>query len=125
MIAIGLDSVFIITDAERKISSNLKSSDLRIAYALKEVGPAILTATMCESIAFFIGAITAVPALHNFCVVAGLAFLFNFVLLMTVLVPILSLDNHRIRVARNDIICCFTKNKQVTPPRKDILKPWF
>jgi predicted RND superfamily exporter protein len=83
-----------------------------MAYALKEVGPAILTATLCESIAFFIGAITAVPALNNFCVVAGLAFLYNFILLMTVLVPVLSLDNHRIRIGRADIICCFRKESQ-------------
>ena len=96
LLAIGLDSLFIINNAERSVPAILTKSEVRLAYALKEVGPAILTATMCESIAFFIGAITAVPVLQNFCVVAGLAFIFNFLLLMTVLVPLLNIDNNRI-----------------------------
>ena len=113
LLAVGLDSLFIIADAERKVLPTLKNCELRIAYALKDVGPSILTATLCESLTFFIGAITAVPALNNFCVVAGLAFIFNFILSMTILVPLLSLDNHRLKVGRTDIICCFRKEKNI------------
>ena len=90
LLAVGLDSLFIIQDAESKVAPVLKKDQLRIAYALKDVGPSILTATLSEIIVFYVGAITAVPALNNFCVVAGLAFIYNFILVMTVLVPLLS-----------------------------------
>lgn len=69
--------------------------------------------------------ITAVPALKNLCFVAGLSILFNYFLLLTVLIPMLALDNKRIKSGRRDLICCFTKQSKIKPPRKLICKPWL
>jgi Niemann-Pick C1 protein len=47
---------------------------------LKDIGPSIFTAATCEGLAFFIGMLTDVPALQNFCLVAGLGVVADFVL---------------------------------------------
>jgi predicted RND superfamily exporter protein len=54
--------------------------ELRVAYALKEIGPSIFTAAFCEALAFFIGMFTDVPALWSFCLVAALAVIIDFIL---------------------------------------------
>lgn len=51
-----------------------------MAYALKEIGPSIFCAAFCESLAFFVGMLTDVPALWSFCLVAGIAVLIDFLL---------------------------------------------
>lgn len=54
--------------------------ELRVAYALKEIGPSIFAAAFCEALAFFIGMLTDVPALYSFCLVAGLSVIADFIL---------------------------------------------
>jgi predicted RND superfamily exporter protein len=72
--------MFLISRAERSVPSYVKSLDERIGFALKEIGPSIFTAALCESIAFFIGLLTDVPALRNFCLIAGIGVVADFVL---------------------------------------------
>lgn len=80
ILAIGVDNMFLISRAERTIPSHVKSIELRLAYALKEIGPSIFAAAFCEALAFFIGMLTDVPALYSFCLVAGLSVIADFVL---------------------------------------------
>ena len=80
VLAIGVDNMFLISRAERSIPSHITSMELRIAYALKEIGPSIFTAAFCEALAFFIGMLTDVPALWSFCLVAALAVIVDFIL---------------------------------------------
>lgn len=47
---------------------------------MKEVGPSVFTAAFCESLAFFIGILTGVPALVSFCLVSGIGVLADFIL---------------------------------------------
>jgi uncharacterized membrane protein YdfJ with MMPL/SSD domain len=78
--AIGVDNMFLISRAEREIPKYVTNVETRIAFALKEIGPSIFTAATCEALAFFIGMLTDVPALQNFCLVAGLGVVADFVL---------------------------------------------
>lgn len=80
VLAIGVDNMFLISRAERSVPSHVNSMELRVAYALKEIGPSIFTAAFCEALAFFIGMLTDVPALWSFCLVAGLAVVADFIL---------------------------------------------
>ncbi len=47
--------------------------------------------------AFFIGMITDVPALWSFCLVAGLAVLFDFFMQITLFLAVLTMDGKRIQ----------------------------
>ena len=80
ILAIGVDNMFLIARAEREIPAHITDIPERIGFAMKEIGPSIFTAAFCESIAFFIGLATDVPALQNFCLVAGLSVVVDFCL---------------------------------------------
>jgi Niemann-Pick C1 protein len=80
VLAIGVDNMFLISRAERTIPAHVTQMELRVAYAMKEIGPSIFAAAFCESLAFFIGMLTDVPALWSFCLVAGFAVIADFLL---------------------------------------------
>lgn len=106
ILAIGVDNMFLISRAERAIPPHITEMELRIAFAMKEIGPSIFAAAFCESLAFFIGMLTDVPALWSFCLVAGIAVLLDFILQLTLFVPALTLDGKRIQAGRADIAFC-------------------
>ena len=66
ILAIGVDNMFIIVRAEQEVSKRITDPAERVALAIKEVGPSIFTAAFCESLAFFVGMLTKVPALESF-----------------------------------------------------------
>jgi Niemann-Pick C1 protein len=66
ILAIGVDNMFIIVRAEQEVDEKVTNIEERVALALKEVGPSIFTAAFCESLAFFVGMLTGVPALVSF-----------------------------------------------------------
>lgn len=80
ILAIGVDNMFLICRAEREIPSFVTDVEYRIAFGLKEIGPSIFTAAFCEALAFFIGMLTDQPATLNFCLVAGLGVVVDFIL---------------------------------------------
>ncbi|CAN0485183.1 unnamed protein product, partial [Scytosiphon promiscuus] len=45
-----------------------------------QVAPSILGAAVCEAVAFLVGALTDIPALRQFCLVAATAVAVGFVL---------------------------------------------
>ena len=124
ILAIGVDNMFLICRAEREIPEFVEEIEQRIAFALKEIGPSILCAASCEALAFFIGMLTDIPALQNFCLVAGLGVLADLILQMTIFVGVLALDNHRIKQNRIDCLCCIKKSNP-QPPRKEIVRANF
>ena len=97
ILAIGVDNMFLISRAERNIPSHVKDMELRVAYAMKEIGPSIFAAAFCEALAFFIGMLTDVPALYSFCLVAGLSVIADFFLQITLFIAALTLDGKRIQ----------------------------
>lgn len=125
ILAIGVDNMFLIARAEREIPESITSVEERIGFAMKEIGPSIFTAALCESLAFFIGLLTDVPALQNFCLVAGLGVVVDFLLQMTIFVGALAIDNTRIQKDRADLICCCVKVNNPTPRRDEFFRPQF
>lgn len=125
ILAIGVDNMFLISRAEREVPKFVTSVEQRIAFALKDIGPSIFTAASCEAIAFFIGLLTDVPALQNFCLVAGLGVVTDFILQMTIFVGALSLDNSRIKDNRGDIVFCCKKYTETKPVREEIVRTNF
>jgi len=124
ILAIGVDNMFLISRAERTVPLHVKDVNLRIAYAMKEVGPSIFAAAFCEALAFFIGMLTDVPALYSFCLVAGLSVIADFVLQITIFLAALSLDGKRIQQNRADILFCI-KLKKKEVPRKEVIRTLF
>ena len=78
ILAIGVDNMFLISRAERVQPEEISDPKYRVALALREIGPSIFVASFCEALAFFIGMQTDIPALSNFCLVAGIAVIADF-----------------------------------------------
>lgn len=125
ILAIGVDNIFLISRAERSVPHYVQSVEQRVAFALKDIGPSILAAATCEALAFFIGMLTDIPALKNFCLVAGLGVITDFFLQMTIYIGALTLDNQRIKNNRGDIICCLKKYDEERPLRKEFIRSNF
>lgn len=106
ILAIGVDNMFIIVRAEKSIDSSIEDPNERIAKSMSIVGPSILTAAICEFLAFMVGILTKVPALQSFCLTAAIAVIIDFIFQITAFVAILSLDNSRIKNHRADILPC-------------------
>jgi len=124
ILAIGVDNMFLISRAEREVPANITDMNLRVAFAMKEIGPSIFTAAFCESLAFFIGMLTDIPALKSFCLVAGIAVLTDFLLQITMFCAAMALDGKRIQQNRWD--CCFCiKDSSYKKPRKEWLRSFF
>ena len=125
ILAIGVDNMFLIARAEREVPPFVTEIEDRVAFAMKEIGPSIFTAAFCESLAFLIGMLTDVPALQNFCLVAGLGVITDFLLQMTIFVGALAIDNQRIKNNRADLICCCIKRENPPPRREEYVRPFF
>lgn len=125
ILAIGVDNMFLIARAEREVPPFVTEIEDRVAFAMKEIGPSIFTAAFCESLAFLIGMLTDVPALQNFCLVAGLGVITDFLLQMTIFVGALALDNQRIKANRADLICCCVKRENPPARREEYVRPFF
>ena len=63
ILAIGVDNMFLISRAERQVPDHVIEPKYRVAFAMKEIGPSILVAAFCETLAFVIGMQTDIPAL--------------------------------------------------------------
>jgi Niemann-Pick C1 protein len=124
ILAIGVDNMFLISRAERNVPEFITDMEMRIAYAMKEIGPQIFAAAFCETIAFFIGMLTDVPALYSFCLVAGLSVIMDFIFQMTIFLAILTVDGKRIQQNRADIAFCKVV-KEVKEPRKEFVRGLF
>lgn len=91
ILAIGVDNMFIIANASKRLEHlNLSIPD-QMGEALKEVGPSITTAAICEFLAFFVGFITYIPALQSFCLVAALAVMFDYFFQITLFIAVLAM----------------------------------
>jgi len=125
ILAIGVDNMFLISRAERLVPEHVVEPKYRVAFALKEVGPSIFVAAFCEALAFAIGMQTDIPALQSFCMVAGLAVVFDFIYQICIFLPALTLDKKRVKSNRYDVFCCFKQEGEPTQPRDDIVRKYF
>ena len=123
ILAIGVDNMFIIVRAEQEISQKITEVEERVALVLKEIGPSIFTAAFCESLAFFVGMLTKVPAIVSFWLVAAIEVLADFLLQITFFCAALTVDAKRIRDSRWDVLLLFKRER--SEPRNTIVRSIF
>ena len=115
ILAIGVDNMFIIKNAiDRQNDPQLEN---RVALGLREVGPSITTAAICESLAFLVGSLTKMPALQAFCIQAAVAIIFNYLFQLTLFVVALILDYERKESGRMDVLCCVNRGEETKEKR--------
>ncbi|ETK75066.1 hypothetical protein F441_18627 [Phytophthora nicotianae CJ01A1] len=137
VLAIGVDNMFILTnefdrlaalrglatlDTRRNTRDRAEDELLMLKQVMGEtmvnVGPSIVVAAVAESLAFLVGALTRIPALTSFCVVASLAVAANFMLQMTWFASALVLDARRVRARRYDLFPWIKQKVIFTPPMR-------
>lgn len=102
-LAIGVDNMFLIATEETLQPPGLSVRE-RVVCALVAVGPSIMLSTLCESLAFLAAALTSVPAVRNFALVAAAAIVLDFCLQVTAFVAILVLDCERMQNGFADVM---------------------
>ena len=105
-------------DTQRSTQPEGFSKEQQIAEVVGKVGPSVLLTSMSESLAFFLGAMTTMPAVRIFSLYAALAVLIDFLLQMSLFVSLLTLDVKREEKQRLEVCCCV---KAETLPAKSQL----
>ena len=120
ILAIGVDNMFLLAQLEATHSHIWHIPD-RIAATLEAAGPSIALASLAEALAFAVAALTPMPAVRCFAVVAAVAVLLDFALQLTAFVALLTLDCERTRDGRADCWPCWAQRAPVssTPLSRD------
>ncbi|KAG1691266.1 hypothetical protein DVH05_027129 [Phytophthora capsici] len=135
VLAIGVDNMFILTNefdrlaALRGLANTRRNTRDRaedellmmkqvMGETMVNVGPSIVVAAIAETLAFLVGALTRIPALTSFCVVAALAVAADFALQMTWFASALVLDARRVRARRYDLFPWVKQKLTLTPPSR-------
>ena len=102
------DNIFILTQSIQR-DTRLPDEEIesQIGRIVGRVGPAMLLTSLSESIAFFLGALTPMPAVRLFSLYAGMSVLIDFLLQITIFVSLITLDHRRTTENRIDLFCCF------------------
>jgi len=106
-LAVGVDNIFIIVQHyHRDERRSNESREQQLGRVLGEVAPGIFMSATSETIAFFLGGLSTMPAVRTFSMFAGLAVFCDFLLQITCFVAVLSLDSRRKETNRFDCFCC-------------------
>ncbi|CAF4859779.1 unnamed protein product, partial [Rotaria sp. Silwood2] len=104
---ISIDNIFILTQSiqrdRRLVNEDVES---QIGRIVGRVGLAMLLTSVSESIAFFLGALTPMPAVRLFSLHAGMSVLIDFLLQITIFISLITIDQKRTIKNRFDIFCC-------------------
>nr|XP_012601559.1 Niemann-Pick C1 protein isoform X1 [Microcebus murinus] len=107
VLAVGVDNIFILVQTyQRDERLQGETLDQQLGRVLGEVAPSMFLSSFSETIAFFLGALSMMPAVHTFSLFAGLAVFIDFLLQITCFVSLLGLDIKRQEKNRLDILCC-------------------
>ncbi|KAH3710433.1 hypothetical protein DPMN_069915 [Dreissena polymorpha] len=113
VLAVGVDNIFILVQKyQREPRLPGETLEQQIGRTLGAVGPSMLLTSISESIAFFLGAMTDMPAVREFALYAAMAVLFDFILQITCFVSLMTLDARRQEANRFDICCCVKLTKE-------------
>ncbi|MGH0141010.1 UNVERIFIED_CONTAM: hypothetical protein FKN15_055717 [Acipenser sinensis] len=125
VLAVGVDNIFIIVQTYQR-DERLAQEELhqQIGRILGDVAPSMLLSSFSETVAFFLGALSTMPAVRTFSLFAGLAVFIDFLLQITCFVSLLGLDIKRQESNRLDILCCL-KQKEGTEEKSDGFLFWF
>ncbi|KAK9478308.1 sterol-sensing domain of SREBP cleavage-activation-domain-containing protein [Lipomyces japonicus] len=97
VLAVGVDNIFLLSHELELVNEKYQAEPVehRIARALGRMGPSILLSASCETIAFALGAIVAMPAVRNFAIYAAGAVFLDALLQVTMFISVLTLDQKR------------------------------
>ncbi|KAJ8400104.1 hypothetical protein AAFF_G00401430 [Aldrovandia affinis] len=116
VLAVGADNIFIfVLEYQRDERRSGESREEQIGRVLGSVAPSMLLCSASESICFFLGALSSMPAVKSFALYAALAVLMDFLLQMTAFVALLSLDARRQDAGRCELACCVTVSTPRSP----------
>mmetsp|Transcript_16341 Transcript_16341/g.26800 ORF Transcript_16341/g.26800 Transcript_16341/m.26800 type:complete len:902 (+) Transcript_16341:21-2726(+) len=107
LLAIGVDNMFIMVKAFDRTRPILPIPS-RLALTMGHVGPSIALASITESLAFFFGALTRIPALQALCIATGVAVLADLVLQVTCFASAIAWDAQRMQTMHMDCLPCFS-----------------
>ncbi|XP_050984906.1 LOW QUALITY PROTEIN: NPC intracellular cholesterol transporter 1 [Labeo rohita] len=107
VLAVGVDNIFIIVQTYQR-DERMPEEELhqQIGRILGEVAPSMFLSSLSETVAFFLGALSSMPAVRTFSLFAGLAVFIDFLLQISCFVSLLGLDIKRQEANRPDILCC-------------------
>ncbi|XP_016424679.1 Niemann-Pick C1-like protein 1 [Sinocyclocheilus rhinocerous] len=125
VLAVGADNIFIfVLEYQRDMRRPGEKREEQIGRVLGNVAPSMLLCSLSESVCFFLGALSTMPAVRSFALYAALAVLMDFILQMTAFVALLSLDARRQDANRCEIACCVTvKTPHPSKPNQGVLLP--
>ncbi|XP_061586807.1 NPC1-like intracellular cholesterol transporter 1 [Cololabis saira] len=127
VLAVGADNIFIfVLEYQRDERKPEETREEQIGRVLGQVAPSMLLCSLSESVCFFLGALTTMPAVKSFALYAALAVVMDFVLQMTAFVALLSLDARRQDSNRCELLCCVTVSKDRSKkPNEGFLLPFM
>ncbi|KAM4552286.1 NPC intracellular cholesterol transporter 1 [Odontesthes bonariensis] len=107
VLAVGVDNIFIIVQTYQR-DERMPQEELhhQIGRILGEIAPSMFLSSFSETVAFFLGALSNMPAVRTFSLFAGLAVFIDFLLQISCFVSLLGLDARRQEGNRLDICCC-------------------
>ncbi|XP_038664466.1 NPC intracellular cholesterol transporter 1 [Scyliorhinus canicula] len=112
VLAVGVDNIFIIVQTFRRDQRLPNESlDQQIGRVLGDVAPSIFLSSFSETVAFFLGSLSTMPAVRTFSIFAGMAVFIDFILQITCFVSLFGLDIQRQESNRMDIVCCVKQEK--------------
>ncbi|XP_075457835.1 NPC1-like intracellular cholesterol transporter 1 isoform X2 [Ascaphus truei] len=117
VLAVGADNIFIfMLELQRDERKEGERREEQIGRVLGNVAPSMLLCSISESLCFFLGALTPMPAVRTFALNAALAILLDFLLQISMFVALVSLDTKRQEDSRYDVCCCI--QTKVKKPKK-------
>ncbi|XP_068130864.1 NPC1-like intracellular cholesterol transporter 1 [Hyperolius riggenbachi] len=118
VLAVGADNIFIfVLELQRDKRREGEQREEQIGRVLGTVAPSMLLCSLSESLCFFLGALTQMPAVRTFALNAALAIIFDFLLQISMFVALVALDMKRQESSRFDICCCIKSKSE--KPEKD------
>ncbi|XP_072944821.1 NPC intracellular cholesterol transporter 1 isoform X2 [Epargyreus clarus] len=112
VLAVGVDNIFILVQSSQREPRRPDQTIAdHIGKTLGDVGPSMFLTSVSESVCFFLGALSDMPAVRAFALYAGAALAVDFLLQVTGFVALLALDMRRQEANRFDVMCCVAGSK--------------
>lgn len=110
ILGLGVDDIFVIIAAYRKVSDSSKETTLEenIARTMQKAGASITITSLTDIIAFLVGSFTILPSLRSFCIFGAMCILMTYIYVVTFFVAILTLDEKRVQKMKNGCVPCIT-----------------
>nr|XP_020641351.1 Niemann-Pick C1 protein [Pogona vitticeps] len=115
VLAVGVDNIFIMVQAyQRDERLQGETLDKQIGRILGDVAPSMFLSSFSETVAFFLGSLSNMPAVRTFSLFAAVAVLIDFLLQITCFVSLLGLDIKRQEKNKYDILCCIKGSEEIS-----------